>query len=46
MNKIYIQIAGISLEEAREIVNITTTYADIPEPLRIRIYERYEYLDE
>ena len=33
--KICIQIAGISLEEAKEIIKITTTYADIPEPLRI-----------
>lgn len=35
INRIYIQFAGISLEEAEEIIEITTTYADIPEPIRI-----------
>jgi hypothetical protein len=35
VKNIYIQIAGISIEKAKEIIEITTTYADIPEPIRI-----------
>ncbi|RMD58520.1 DUF99 family protein [Candidatus Woesearchaeota archaeon] len=33
--KVWVQTAGTSLERAKEIIKITTTYADIPEPLRI-----------
>ncbi len=35
LKKIHIQFAGLTKQEAEEIINITTTYADIPEPLRI-----------
>ena len=35
INNIHIQFAGLTFKEAKEIVDITTTYADIPEPLRI-----------
>ena len=35
LNNIHFQFVGASLEEVEEIINITTTYADIPEPLRI-----------
>ncbi|MBD3164829.1 DUF99 family protein [Candidatus Woesearchaeota archaeon] len=33
--KIYFQFAGISLKKAEEIISLTTTYAYIPEPVRI-----------
>ncbi|MBU2561899.1 MAG: DUF99 family protein [Nanoarchaeota archaeon] len=33
--KIYIQVAGISFEEAEEIVKITATHSFIPEPVRV-----------
>jgi len=35
LKNIHIQISGISLEKAKEIIDITTTNAFIPEPLRI-----------
>ena len=35
LKNIHIQTAGISLEKAKEIIDITTTNALIPEPLRI-----------
>lgn len=35
INKIYIQTAGIAPEKAKEIIEIATTIADIPESLRI-----------
>ena len=35
LEKIHIQFKGLTLKEAKEIIDITTTYADIPEPLRI-----------
>jgi uncharacterized protein len=35
INNIHIQFTGASFEQAKEIIKITTTYADIPEPLRI-----------
>lgn len=34
-NNIHFQFTGITQEEVGEIIDITTTYADIPEPLRI-----------
>jgi hypothetical protein len=34
-NKIHFQSVGISIEEAKEIISITTTRSDIPEPIRI-----------
>jgi endonuclease V-like protein UPF0215 family len=33
--KIYIQFAGISFEEAKELVNLTSTRSFIPEPIRV-----------
>ncbi len=33
--KVHVQICGISLEKAREILEITCTHADIPEPIRV-----------
>lgn len=33
--KIHIQPVGISIEDAKEIINITTTNSDIPEPIRV-----------
>jgi uncharacterized protein len=35
VNKIHIQIAGTTVENARNIIRITTTNSNIPEPLRI-----------
>jgi uncharacterized protein len=35
LNKIHIQFAGTTFDEAKKIISITTTNADIPEPLRI-----------
>lgn len=35
INNIHIQVQGISFEQAKIIIKITTTHADIPEPLRI-----------
>ncbi len=33
--KIYIQISGIKIEDAKKVVKICTTHSHIPEPLRI-----------
>jgi endonuclease V-like protein UPF0215 family len=33
--KIYIQFSGIDFHDAKKIVELTTTNAEIPEPLRI-----------
>ena len=35
VNKIYIQLTGLSIEKAREILKITCTRSLIPEPIRI-----------
>ena len=35
VGKIHIQFVGLSLEDAEEIVEITTVHADIPEPIRV-----------
>lgn len=35
MGKVYVQFVGLPLEKAKEFMRITTTYADIPEPIRI-----------
>lgn len=35
IDKIHIQFTGINFEDAKKVIKITTTYADIPEPLRI-----------
>ena len=34
-NPIYIKYAGLSLEEAKEIINISTIRGVIPEPIRV-----------
>jgi endonuclease V-like protein UPF0215 family len=33
--RIYIQIVGISLADARKVIKLTSTYSSIPEPLRV-----------
>jgi hypothetical protein len=33
--KIFIQFAGISFEEASEIVKLTATHSYLPEPIRV-----------
>jgi len=33
--KIHFQSTGLSIEKTKEIIDLTTTYADIPEPIRI-----------
>lgn len=35
VGKVYIQYVGLTLARAKEFIKITTTYADIPEPIRI-----------
>lgn len=35
VGKVYIQHVGLSLSRAKEFMKVTTTYADIPEPIRI-----------
>lgn len=35
IGKVHVQICGISLEKAREILQLTCTRADIPEPIRV-----------
>lgn len=35
VGKIYIQLAGLSLDEAKEILKISCTHSHIPEPLRV-----------
>ncbi len=34
-NQIFIQIAGLSLSDAKRVVQISTTHSNIPEPLRV-----------
>jgi uncharacterized protein len=35
VEKIFIQVAGLDIKDAEQIIKITTTRAEIPEPLRI-----------
>lgn len=35
VNKIHIQVYGMSLQKAKQVIKITTTHAHIPEPIRI-----------
>jgi len=35
IGKVHVQLCGISLEKAREIMQLTCTRADVPEPIRV-----------